>query len=158
MNYLSLPVAKRKQRKAKTGKSKVITGLLLVAVILVLLDFTGVFTYISANILGGGSSVEPTTGASSPGPFLVADLSVRPEEVQPNEIVTITVSVANTHDTWGICNLVLIINGVKEAEEQATVATGTSQEVSFLVAREEPGNYNIFVNGLSGTFTVLDRL
>ena len=67
-------------------------------------------------------------------------------------------SVANTHDTWGICNLVLIINGVKEAEDQATVAAGTSQEVSFLVAREEPGNYNIFVNGLSGTFTVLDRL
>jgi len=60
MNYLSLPVAKRKQWKAKTGKREVITGLLLVAVILVLLDFTGVFTYISANILGGGSSVEST--------------------------------------------------------------------------------------------------
>jgi len=60
MNYLSLPVAKRKQWKAKMGKRKVITGLLLVAVILVLLDFTGVFTYISANILGGGSSVEST--------------------------------------------------------------------------------------------------
>ena len=113
------------------GKRKVITGLLLVAFILVLLDFTGVFAYISANILGGGSSVEPTTGASPPGPFLVADLSVRPEEVQSNEIVTITVSVINTHNTRGVYSLVLTINGVKEAEEQATVASGSSQEVSF---------------------------
>jgi len=36
--------------------------------------------------------------------FIVSDLSIQPEVVQPNEIVTITVSVTNEHNTWGIYN------------------------------------------------------
>lgn len=35
-------------------------------------------------------------------PFVVADLSIQPAEVQPNETVNITVSVTNTYHTWGI--------------------------------------------------------
>jgi len=88
-------------------------------------------------------------------PFIVSDLSTQPAEVQPNEIVTITVSVANTHDAWGIYSLVLKINGVKEAQKQATVDAGSSQDVSFGVTREEPGRYAVFINGLSDSFTVV---
>ena len=60
-------------------------------------------------------------------PALVTNLSVQTAEVQPNKIVTITVSVANTRDTWGIYSLVLEINDVKEAEKQANVDAGSSQ-------------------------------
>ena len=98
----------------------------------------------------GGSCVEPPRG-----PFLVKNLSIQPAEVQPNEIVTITVSVANTHDTWGIYSLVLKINGVKEAGKQANVDAGSTQDVSFSVTREDPGSYAVFINGLSGGFTVV---
>ena len=83
------------------------------------------------------------------------NLSIQPTEVQPNEVVTITVSVTNTHDTWGIYSLVLKINGVKEAGKQANVDAGGSQDVSFSVTREDPGRYTVFLNGLSGSFTVL---
>lgn len=69
--------------------------------------------------------------------------------------VVTTVSVVNTHDTWGIYSLVLKINGEKEAEKQANVNAGSSQDVSFRVMREDPGNYTIFINGLSGRFTVV---
>jgi len=82
------------------------------------------------------------------------NLSIEPTEVRLNEIVTITASVANTHHTWGIYSLVLKINGVKEAEKQATVGAGSIQDVNFSVKRKDPGNYTVFINGLSGSFTV----
>ena len=87
--------------------------------------------------------------------FLVTNLSIQPEEVQPNQVVTITVSVANTHDTWGIYSLVLKINGVEEVQKQATVDAGSNQDVSFSLTRENPGSYSVFINGLSGGFTVV---
>ena len=105
----------------------------------------------------GINSMQPEA-ATPPSPpasgFLVENLSIQPAEVQPNEMVTVTVSVANTHDTWGIYSLVLEINGVKEAEKQATVDAGGSQDVTFSVTRGEPGRYSVFINGLSGRFTV----
>ena len=58
----------------------------------------------------GGNSIQPGAATASPSSgFLVGNLSIQPAEVQPNEIVTITVSVTNTHDTWGIYSLVLNI-------------------------------------------------
>jgi len=87
-------------------------------------------------------------------PFVVADLSIQPAEAQPNETVNITVSVTNTYHTWGIYSLVLKIDGVKEAEKQAEVSAGTTEEVNFAITRERPGRYSVFINGLSGTFRV----
>ena len=87
--------------------------------------------------------------------FLVTNISVQPKEVQPNEIVTITVSISNTHDARGIYSLVLDINGVKETEGQVMVAAGSTQDVSFSVQREKPGTYDVFFNGLFDSFTVV---
>jgi len=104
-----------------------------------------------------GSSTKPelvTPAPSSASGFLVSNLSIQPTEVQPNEIVTITILLANTHDTWGVYSLVLEINGVKEAETQAELDAGSSEDVTFTVAREHPGSYAVFINGLSGSFTV----
>lgn len=98
------------------------------------------------------------TAAPSPqSPFVLSNLSIQPEVVRPNEVVTITVSVNNTHNAWGIYSLVLNINGMKEAEKQADVDAGSSQNVSFTVTRESPGRYFVFVNSLSGSFTVTTR-
>jgi len=133
-------------------KRKVAAGSLLVIVMVVLFYFAGLFTETPAKIEGPAGFIEPKVERSG---FLVTDLSIQPAEVQPNETVTITVSVANTHDTWGIYSLVLKINGVKEAEKQANVDAGGSQDVSFSVTRGESGNYTVFINGLSGSFTVV---
>jgi hypothetical protein len=46
---------------------------------------------------------------------------------------------------------------MKEAEKQADVDAGSSQNVSFTVTRESPGRYFVFVNSLSGSFTVTTR-
>jgi len=136
-------------------RRKVAVGLLLVIITVGLFYFAGLFTHTPAKIQGPGGFVEPKVKVSGLGPFLVTNLSIQPVEAQPNEIVTITVSVVNTHDTWGIYSLVLKINGEKEAEKQANVNAGSSQDVSFRVMREDPGNYTVFINGLSGRFTVV---
>ncbi len=117
-------------------------------VIVVMSLFAG---YLIGNFMPEAVTPKPPLASG----FLVANLSIKPEEVRPNEIVNITVSVANTHNTWGIYSLVLEINGVREAEKQANVDARSIEDVSFRVAREEPGKYAVFSNGLSGSFTVI---
>jgi hypothetical protein len=91
----------------------------------------------------------------SPAAFSVSNLSVNPTEVQPNEVVTITVSVSNTGGMEGSHTLVLKINGVKEAEKTIAAAPGSSETFSFTVAKEQPGNYSATVDGLGGSFIVI---
>ena len=93
-------------------------------------------------------------GLEGRSPFIVSGLCIQPVEAQPNEPVNITVSVTNTYHIWGIYSLLLKIDGIKEAEKQAEVNAGTTEEVSFVVTRERPGRYSVFINGLSGTFRV----
>lgn len=107
--------------------------------------------YLIGSNPGLGLGVPPPSSS----PFVVADLSIQPAVAQPDQAVTVTVTVTNRHNTWGIYSLVLKINGLKEAEAQANVGAGDSQEVSFALRREVPGRYAVFINGLSGNFTVV---
>ena len=136
-------------------KRKVTVGLLLLIIVAVAFYFAGVFTETLPKIEGPGGFLEPKSEKSAQSPFLVKNLSIQPAEVRPNEVVIITVSVTNTHDTWGIYSLVLSINGVGEAESQANVDAGGTQDVSFTVTRQDPSKYRVFVNGLSGSFSVV---
>jgi len=122
-------------------------SLLGIAAMLVFLGY-----FMATNCMPSEEVGTPSAPASSP--FLVHDLSIEPAHVQPGETVNITVSVTNTHDSWGLYSLVLMINGQRETEKQATVNAGSSQEVSFSVVRKEPGKYAVFINGLSGDFTL----
>ncbi len=124
------------------------------------LAFTG-FSYGICVLLGyviGSSGIVPRVvplWSQDRSPFIVSDLTIQPAEVKPDEPVTIAITVANTHHTWGIYSLVLKINGLIEAEDQANVDAGSSQEVSFNVTRKDPGKYRVFINGLSGSFSVV---
>jgi len=118
-------------------------------------DMLGTYT-VTVDGLSGSFTVAPAIPVVPvPGGFLVTNLSITPLEVQPKETVTITVSVTNTFDTWGIYSLVLNINGVKEAETQAELDAGSTKDITFSVMREDPGTYTVFINGLSGSFTVI---
>ncbi len=54
----------------------------------------------------------------------------------------------------GSYSVALKINGIEEAEKSVTVAAGSSQDVSFSVAKEDAGICSVVVDGLSGSFTV----
>ena len=90
-----------------------------------------------------------------PAAFTLSSLAVSPAEVAPGEEVNISVSVANTGGREGSYAVVLKINGVKEAEKSVTITAGSSQSVGFSVAKEEAGSYDVVVDGLSGSFTVV---
>lgn len=102
-----------------------------------------------------GSAILHEPQAQSP--FLVSDLSIEPKVVRPGEAVTIMVTVTNRHYTWGIYSLILQLNGKRVEEKQANLVAGGTQEVSFLVTRDDPGRYQVFINGLSGSFEVVGK-
>jgi len=91
----------------------------------------------------------------TPATFSVSDLSIQPAEVQAEETVTITASVANVGGAEGTCTVVLNINGVKEAEQAVSLGAGESQDVTFSVSREEAATYSVAVEGLTGEFVVV---
>lgn len=99
------------------------------------------------------SNIRQRTGTVPPA-LQKSGLVVQPAKAQPNEPVTVTISVTNNHNTWGIYGLVLKINGVQEAQTQVEVNAGATEKASFVVARERPGRYSLFINGLSGTLYV----
>jgi len=92
---------------------------------------------------------------AAPAAFSVSNLSIQPAEVQPNEVVTVTSSVANSGGSEGSYSVVLKINGATEAERSITLAAGESQDVSFSVTKAEAASYNVTIEGLSGSFTVV---
>jgi hypothetical protein len=94
-------------------------------------------------------------GKAKPAAFSLSSLVVSPTEVAPGEKVNISVLVANNGGTDGTYTLVLKINDVKEAEKTTTIGAGSSQTVSFSVAKTDAGSYNVSVNGMSGSFTVV---
>ena len=104
-------------------------------------------------------------GCPAPAAFSISNLTIQPVEVvsppvEPvevvsNETVIISVSVANTGGSQGSYNVVLNINGAQEEVESVTIAAGASESVTFSVTREDAGTYEVSVDGLSGSFTVL---
>jgi hypothetical protein len=85
----------------------------------------------------------------------LSNLTVQPAEVLTGEAVTISVAVANTGGTEGSYNVVLKLNGVKEAEKRVTIAAGGSETVTFSVTKEDAASYSVTVDGLSSSFTVV---
>jgi hypothetical protein len=97
-------------------------------------------------------------GVPKPAAFALSSLVISPAEVAPGEKVNISVSLANTGGLEGSYTVVLKINGVKEAEQSATIAAGTSKTVTFIATKEEAGSYSVTVDGMSGSFVVVAPL
>jgi len=92
-----------------------------------------------------------------PAEFEVADLEIAPEEVEEGEEVTIAFTVSNVGEEEGVYTAELEIDGSLEDSEEVTLAGGESAEVSFEVMRDA-GSYQVGVDGLAGSFTVIEPL
>lgn len=116
---------------------------------------TGSYSVAVDGLSGSFTVAPPVVAPPAPAAFSVTNLSIYPAEVQPNEVVAIRISVANTGGEFGSYKVTLKINGVKEADKSVTIAAGSSKTVSFSVTREEAGTYSVDVDGLSGSFAVV---
>ncbi|MFC1984260.1 choice-of-anchor D domain-containing protein [Chloroflexota bacterium] len=97
----------------------------------------------------------PTTPQPEPSPaaFSLSRLTIQPLEVEPEEMVTISVSVTNTGGTKGSYTVVLNANDIEEQRQSISIAASGTEQVDFTVNKEDHGDYSIKIGSLKGTFT-----
>ena len=105
--------------------------------------------------VGGLTTTLTVTRSLTPAAFIVSNLDIRPTEVSPGERSTIVVLVENTGETDGTFDIVLLINGQEEARQSLSIEALTTIPVIFDLVKDEPGTYNVQIEGVSGTLTVL---
>ncbi|MBA7505060.1 hypothetical protein ES706_03723 [subsurface metagenome] len=87
--------------------------------------------------------------------FVVENLEITPEVVYPGEEVTISVDVANIGGTAGSKLIKLEIDGAVADSKSVVLDPSESKSVSFTVVETEPDNYEVSVDGLTGSFEVV---
>ncbi len=90
-----------------------------------------------------------------PATFVVSELTVSPREVQPLGRVHVSVSVSNTGGSGGTYHLALEVNGETEHSQDVVLHPGAGRTLRFMVARSQPGEYEVSVGELSHSFSVL---
>jgi len=89
-----------------------------------------------------------------PADFSVSELSVDPTQIYVGGEVTISVRVANGGGARGSYTVVLKIDQSTLDSETVTLGAGESTTVEFRVTEQNPGTYDVDVNGLTAEFSV----
>jgi len=108
----------------------------------------------SSGSSGSMGSTMPQTPVSLPN-ILVQSATLSVSKVTPGSPVTVTASVTNRGTVNGTANIRLLVNGQEETSKGISVNSGANIPVTFTISRNEPGNYSVYVGGVSaGGFTV----
>ena len=90
-----------------------------------------------------------------PAELVVRNLRITPNELYPNQAVTIDADVYNQGGTWGSQDVGLMVNGEFEQRTGVGVSPGTAQPVRFTIYRANPGQYIVTIGEATGWFNVL---
>jgi len=105
----------------------------------------------------GSSIITPTAPASpvSLPNIQIQNASLSAASVTPGTPVIVTADISNRGTVNGNKNVMLYINGQVETTQGVTVTSGSSSKMTFSIARSEPGNYTVYVDGVpAGMFKV----
>ena len=91
----------------------------------------------------------------APASLSASGLSISPQQVKPDQEVTISINVANRGGETGSYNAVLYINSVVEDSQSVSVAPGMTKNVIFMVSKSDAGVYDVLIAGQSGQFEVV---
>jgi len=107
---------------------------------------------------GTGTSTTSSLPVSAPvqmASVVVQNATITTTKVSPGQDVDIAASVTNKGTANGDAKLTLYVNGEAVESKGVTVASGQTAPVHFNVSRNEPGTYDVYVNGVpAGSFTV----
>jgi len=122
---------------------------------------TGGFTVISQSQTGSGSHSSSGAATSTLTPTIipvaitVQSATLSTKSVTPGTPVTVTADIANKGTVNGSKKVTLYVNGQVESTQGVTVSSGSSSKLTFNVSRSEPGDYNVYVDGVpAGSFKV----
>ena len=87
--------------------------------------------------------------------IIVQSASLSAKAVTPGTPVTVTAAIINKSTVNGNKKVTLYVNGQVETTQGVTVNSGGSSKLTFNVSRNEPGDYNVYVDGVqAGSFKV----
>ena len=110
------------------------------------------------NYEGASSSSLSFLVLPKPAEFKVTDLNITPAEAEVRQQVTISVKVTNIGEEEGSYTVDLKVDGVVVGSKMVTLARGESTTVTFELAKEKVGMYDIEVASLKGSFSVREIL
>ncbi|MFC1893201.1 PKD domain-containing protein [Chloroflexota bacterium] len=91
------------------------------------------------------------------GKLIVRNLNITPAYAQPGQEVQVTARVVNEGGTWGSDTVNLMINGQFEQSRSVGVAPGTAQTISFTIYKVQAAEYQVNIEGATGTFYVTEE-
>lgn len=89
--------------------------------------------------------------------FMVGNLTITPMRVKDGEDVSISATITNRSGSHSNYSMVFRINHVVEKIMEMTLGPGASQTETIKVNKEAPGDYYVDVDGIRGSFTVVER-
>lgn len=92
--------------------------------------------------------------ALSPAHFSVSNLIIAPERVKQGDSIMVSAVVTNSGEIAGSYSVVLKVKGVAESIEEVNLGPGVNHRVAFTITKDEPGFYQVDLEGLSGRFVV----
>lgn len=111
-------------------------------------------------ILAGATSyfgyralIPPTPTPQLSGEVELSSLTITPTTAIEGEPVTVSVNATNVGEANVTGTIILELNGVTETSKSVTLAGGETKKIEFNVTKG-PGEYDVAVHGLTGTFTV----
>jgi hypothetical protein len=105
--------------------------------------------------ISGSGSANAQQGPVSLPTVSVRSASLSASRVGPGAPVTVTASIANTGAVNGTGTIKVYVNGQEESSRGVTLNSGSSTPVTFIISRNEPGTYTVYVGGTNaGSFTV----
>jgi len=103
------------------------------------------------------SSPSIPTRATDRSRFELRNLTIKPETVYVGDEVEISVEVSNVGSAKGTRTILLLTNGSRADSTTVSLEAGESRTVSFELAKDKTGKYIVQVDGLVGSFTVLEK-
>jgi hypothetical protein len=100
------------------------------------------------------SPAAPASGTQ----FEVTSLQVKPAEVNSGDSVKVIADITNSGGTSGNYTAKLIVDGIKTEEKDIELDPGSSQTVTFVLSKTEPGSYKVGVGSMSSTLVVKSTL
>jgi hypothetical protein len=103
------------------------------------------------------SSNTPEVTISTPTSLSVKYLNVQPQQARINQTVTVFANIINNGDQAGSYKAILKINGYNEQIKEGNIGSHAVIPIKFELFKEEPGIYNVDVNGQKTYFIVADE-